>query len=171
MNACLSPGSPGQAIQVATDLIESVWKSPISEVIVNKKVSLILLLLGLLVLPVASAAADTQPLSLAIGLEEALNLGDPEAMTALFTDDAVFINGIGGEAITGRDAISEVLAGQTRPERSFEIVSLHMDDSHLTMMVDIADHGIAWGRQTLEVVVEDGLIRLLEPVAFRFLLR
>ena len=62
----------------------------------NKKVSLFLLLLGLLVLPVAAAAADTQPLNVAIGSQQALNLGDPDAMTALFADDAVFYRHIGG---------------------------------------------------------------------------
>ena len=134
----------------------------------NKKVSLILLL-GLLALPAASAAADTQPLSLAIGLEEALNLGDPAAMTALFADDAVFINGIGGEAITGRDAIGDVLAVWSRLDRSHEVVSLNMAGDEITVVVEIADHGITWGRQTLRMVVEDGLIRSLEPIAFRFL--
>ncbi len=39
----------------------------------------------------------------------------------------------------------------------------------MIIVVEIADHGIAWGRQTLRAVVDDGLIRLLEPIAFRFL--
>ncbi len=135
----------------------------------NKKMSLFLLLIGLLVLPVAAASADTQPLALAIGYEQALTLGDLSAMTALFAEDAVFINRIGGEAITGQDAIRDALAPWARPDRTHEIVSLNMNGDEMTIVVEIADHGIAWGRQTLRAVVEDGLIRLLEPIAFRFL--
>jgi hypothetical protein len=136
---------------------------------VNKKLSVFLLLLGLLALGVSQVAADTQPLSLAIGLENALNLGDPEAMTALFADNAVFVNSIGGEAIAGHEAIQDALAAWSRADRSYEIVSLNMTGGELTIVVEIADHGIAWLRQTLRVVVEDGLIQSLEPVAFRFL--
>jgi hypothetical protein len=139
------------------------------EVIVNKKVYLILLL-GLLVLGgVSQVAADTQPLSTAIGFEQALNLDDGAAMSALFAEDAVLINGIGGAAVVGREAIEEVLASQTRPERSFDIVWVNMSGDQLTLMVDISDRGITWGRQTLELIVEDGLIQSYEPVAFRFL--
>lgn len=135
----------------------------------KKKVSLFLLLIGLLALPIAGASADTRPLSLAIGYEQALNLGDLDAMTALFANDAVFVSRIGGEAITGHDAIRDALAPWARPDRTHEVVSLNMNGDELTIVVEIADHGIAWGRQTLRAVVEDGLIRLLEPVAFRFL--
>ena len=135
----------------------------------NKTVSLFLLLLGLLVLPVAAAAADTQPLNVAIGYEQALNLGDPDAMTALFADDAVFYRHIGGQAITGQAAIREALAPWARENRTYEIVSLNMTGDEMTLVVDISDQGVTWGRQTLRAVVEDGLIQSLEPVAFRFL--
>ncbi len=135
----------------------------------NKKVSLFLLLIGLLVLPVVSVAADTEPLALAIGYEQALTLGDLDAMTALFADDAVFVSRIGGEAITGQDAIRAAMAPWARPDRTHEIVSLSMNGGEMIIVVEIADHGIAWGRQTLRAVVDDGLIRLLEPIAFRFL--
>lgn len=135
----------------------------------NKKVFLVLLL-GLLVLSgVSQASANTEPLSLAIGFEQALNLDDGAAMSALFAEDAVLINGIGGAAVVGREAIEEVLASQTRPERSFDIIWVNMSGGQLTLMVDIADRGITWGRQTLELTVEDGLIQSYETVAFRFL--
>jgi hypothetical protein len=136
----------------------------------HKKVSIFLLLLGMLVLGrVSHVAADTQPLSTVIGFEQALNLDDGAAISALFAEDAVLINGIGGAAIVGREAIEEILAGQTRPERSFDIVWANMSGDQLTLMVDISDRGITWGRQTLELTVEDGLIQSYEPVAFRFL--
>lgn len=128
------------------------------------------LLLGLAALSgVSQASANTQPLSLAIGFEQALNLDDGAAMAALFAEDAVLIDGIGGAAVVGREAIEEVLAGHTRPERSFDIIWVTMSGDHLTLMVDIADRDITWGRQTLELTVEDGLIQSYEPVAFRFL--
>lgn len=135
-----------------------------------KKMSLFLFLLGLLALGgVSQVAADTQPLSTVIGFQQALNLDDGAAMSALFAEDAVLINGIGGAAVVGREAIEEVLAGQTRPERSFDIVWVNMSGDQLTLMVDISDRGVTWGRQTLELIVEDGLIQSYEPVAFRFL--
>jgi hypothetical protein len=140
-----------------------------SEVIVNKIVYLVLLF-GLLVFGgVSHVAADTAPLSLAISFEQALNRDDGAAMSALFADDAVLINGIGGAAVIGREAIQDVLAAQNRPERSFDIVWANMSGNKLTLMVDISDRGFAWGRQTLELIVEDGLIQSYEPVAFRFL--
>lgn len=123
----------------------------------------------LLVLSVAVAAADTRPLNVAIGYEQALNLGDLEAMTALFADDAVFYSHIGGEAITGHAAIREALAPWSRENRTYEIVSLNMTGNEMTIVVDIADRGIAWGRQTLRATVEDGLIQTMAPLAFRFL--
>ena len=130
----------------------------------------IFLLLGLLVIGgVYQVAADTQPLSLAIGFEQALNLGDAEAMTALFADDAVYARYIGGDFITGREAIRDALSPQFDPDRTFDIVGVTMVDDQLTLVVEISDHGIAWMRQTLRATVRDGLIQSLEPVAFRFL--
>lgn len=135
----------------------------------SKKVSLFLLMLGLLVLPVASAAADSQPLNVAIGYEQALNLGDLDAMTALFADDAVFHSHIGGPAITGQAAIREAMAPWSRDGRAYELVSLTMTGDEMILVFDITDRDVTWGRQTLRAVVEDGLIQSLEPVAFRFL--
>lgn len=135
----------------------------------KSKVSLVLLL-GLLVFGfVAQVAADTQPLSLAIGFEQALNLGDVDGMTALFAEDAVYSSRIGGEAVIGRDAIRAALALQSDPDRTFDIVGVTMAGDQLTLVVDISDHGIAWLRQTLKAVVEDGLIRSLQPIGYRFL--
>ena len=44
-----------------------------------------------------------------------------------------------------------------------------MSGNELTLVIEISDRGIAWGRQTLRATVEDGLIQTMEPVAFRFL--
>ncbi len=134
----------------------------------KKLVSLFLMSL-LLVLAVGVVSADTRPLNVAIGYEQALNLGDPDAAAALFAEDAVFVNLIGGEEIVGRAAIRETLAGQARPGRSFDTVSVQMSGNELTLVVDIADRGITWGRQTLRAIVEDGQIRSMETVAFRIL--
>lgn len=135
-----------------------------------KKVSLFLLL-GLLVLSgVSQVAADTQPLALAVGYEQALNLGDIDATTALFADDAAFYSYIGSEAVVGRDAIQEAMALWVAPGRTFDIVAAHMVGNRITLTVDIADRGITWGRQTLQLAIENGLIQSLEPVDFRFLL-
>ena len=128
------------------------------------------LLLVLLVFGMAnSAAADTQPLALVIGFEQALNLGDVEGMTALFADDAAYATHIGGDFITGREAIRDALAPHFDPDRTFEIVGVTMSGNQLTLVVETSDHGIAWLRQTLRATVEDGLIQSMEPVAFRFL--
>jgi len=135
----------------------------------KSKFSLVLFLVLLVFGMAGRARADSQPLALAIGYEQALNLGDINAMSALFADDAVYVNTIGGDPIVGRDAIRQLLDAQSDPDRAFEIVYLTMSGGHLTMMVDISDRGITWGRQTLEMVVEDGQIQSLEPVAFRFL--
>lgn len=134
----------------------------------HKIVSLFLLAL-LLFVGVSHVAADTRPLSLAVGYEQALNVGDFDATAALFADNARFVNTIGGEAIIGRDAIRALLEGQSDPDRSYEVVWVTMAGNNLTMMVDISDRGIAWGRQTLDVVVEDGQIQSMETVGFRFL--
>ena len=137
----------------------------------KNKFLIVLLLFGLLAIAgVAPAHADTQPLSLAIGFEQALNLGDVDAMTVLFADDATYVYTIGGKAIVGRDAIRDFLEPRSKPDRSYEVVGMTMTLESLTLIVDIADNGITWGRQTLRVVVEDGLIQSMEPVAFRFLL-
>lgn len=134
-----------------------------------KKVSLFLLL-GLLVLGgVSTAAADTQPLYLAISYEEALNVGDSATFAALFADDAVYYRWAGGGEVVGRDAISEMLAGHSRPGRRFEVVSANMGDEELILSYEISDHGIVWGRQTVRAEIEDGLMQSMELVAFRFL--
>ena len=135
----------------------------------KSKFSLVLMLGLLVIVGVAQVAADTQPLSLAIGFEQALNLGDAEAMTALFADDAVYARYIGGDFITGREAIRDALSPQFDPDRTFDIVGVTMVDNQLTLVVEISDHGIAWMRQTLRATVREGLIQSLEPVAFRFL--
>lgn len=136
----------------------------------KSKFSLVLLVLGLLaIVGIAPAHADTQPLSLAIGLEEALNLGDAEAMTALFTLDGSYVHTVGGDEVIGREAIRDFLAVRSNANRSYEVVGATMNGHSLTLIVDVADSGITWGRQTVHVVVEDGLIQSMELVAFRFL--
>lgn len=135
----------------------------------KSKFSIVLLLVLLAFGMAGRAGADTQPLALAIGFEQALNLGDVDTMVGLFADNAVYVNTIGGDPIVGRDAIRALLDAQSDPDRAFEVIYLTMNGDRLTMMVDISDRGITWGRQTLEMVVEDGLIRSLEPVTFRFL--
>ncbi len=128
------------------------------------------LFLALLALgAVSPAAADTQPLALAIGFEQALNLGDAEAATALFADDAAYATHIGGDYIIGREAIREALAPHFDPDRTYEVVGVTMSGNELTLVVETSDHGIAWLRQTLRATVKDGLIQSMEPVAFRFL--
>lgn len=128
------------------------------------------LFLALLALgSVSPAAADTQPLALAIGFEQALNLGDAAGMTALFADDAAYATRIGGDLITGREAIREALAPHFDPDRTFEVVGVTMSGNQLTLVVETSDHGIAWLRQTLRATVKDGLIQSMEPIAFRFL--
>lgn len=134
-----------------------------------KKVSLFLMLALLIFAGVSHVAADTRPLSLAVGYEQALNLGDFEATAGLFADDARFVNTIGAEAVIGRDAIRALLENQSDPDRSYEVIWVTMAGNNLTMMVDISDRGIAWGRQTLDVVVADGQIQSMETVGFRFL--
>jgi hypothetical protein len=143
-----------------------------TEVIVIKKMSLFLLLLGLLALGgVSRVAADTQPLFLAIGYEEALNLGDIDAAANLFADNAAYVKYIGGEAITGRAAIRDALAMQTNPNRSYDVVAASMSGGQLALVVEIADHGITWGRHTMRLIIEDGLIQSMETVGFRLLLQ
>lgn len=128
------------------------------------------LFLALLALgAVSPAAADTQPLALAIGFEQALNLGDAAGMTALFANDAAYATHIGGDFITGREAIREALAPHFDPDRTFEVVGVTMSGNQLTLVVETSDHGIAWLRQTLRATVKDGLIQSMEPIAFRFL--
>ena len=134
----------------------------------KSKFSLVLFVLGLLAIAgIAPVHADTQPLSLVIGFEQALNLGDVDAMTSLFTDDAVYVYSVGGKPVIGRDAIREFLEPKKVANRSYDIAGVTMIDNQLTLAVDIADRGITWGRQTLRVVVEDGLIQSMETVGFR----
>ncbi len=123
----------------------------------------------LLVLSVAVAAADTRPLNVAIGYEQAFNVGDIDGMTALFADDAVMLDSIGGEPVVGHEAIHDLLAARHRPTRTVEVVGATMSGNELTLVIEISDRGITWGRQTLRATVEDGLIQMMEPVAFRFL--
>ena len=133
-----------------------------------KRISLVLSLV-LLVLLVAVAAADSRPLGVAVGYEQALNLGDIDTVATLFAADAVYVNGIGGAEVAGREAIHTLLATQHRSFRAVEIVGASLTGDRLTLVIDISDHGVAWGRQTLRAVVKDGLIQRLEPIAFRFL--
>lgn len=136
----------------------------------KNKFSLVMVLFALLALAgIAPVHADTQPLSLAIGIEEALNLGDAEAMTALFALDGRYVHTVGGDEIIGREAIRDFLDARSNANRSFEVVGATMTGDNLTLTVDVADRGITWGRQTVHVVVKNGLIKSMELVAFRFL--
>ena len=87
----------------------------------KSKFSLVLFLVLLVLGMAGRARADSQPLALAIGYEQALNLGDINAMSALFADDAVYVNTIGGDPIVGRDTIRQLLDAQSDPDRAFEI--------------------------------------------------
>jgi hypothetical protein len=168
--ACFSPGQANLKVVTGHGRIKNFAVH--TEVIVIKKMSLFLLLFGLLALGVVSrVAADTQPLSLAVGFEQALNIGDIDAVAALFADDAAYIRYVGGETITGRNAIGDALASQTNPNRSYDVVAANMSGGQLTLVVEIADHGITWGRHTMRLVVEDGLIQSMETVGFRLLLQ
>lgn len=138
----------------------------------NKRLSLVLVLALLLIagaLAVPARAASTQPLTVAVSFETALNAGDFAGLTGLFAPDGVYVDGVGGEEIRGAAAIHKLFEGQHRDFRTYEIVGASMAGDRLTLTVEISDHGVAWGRQTLQATVEDGLLVRLEPIGFRFL--
>lgn len=78
----------------------------------------------------------------------AVNAGDLDALCALYTDDAVFVTGLGQEGVNGIAAIREVLGRYlaTRPVMEFE---------HAYVVLN-GDTALARGRWTLTTAGPDG---------------
>lgn len=134
----------------------------------------VLLLVGLMtfVLPV-SVAADHLPYPIrapfaVTDLYGSLNAGDIDGALSAFAEDAVVKSNLSNEEWAGTEEIAALLESRIRDGREFQAVS-HYTREGLELSVEVSDNGIAWGEETIEAKIEDGLITEFTTTAFRLL--
>jgi hypothetical protein len=134
----------------------------------------VLLLVGLMtfVLP-AAVLADHLPYPIrapfaVTDLYGSLNAGDIDGALSAFAEDAVVKSNLSNEEWAGTEEITALLESRIRDGRKFQVVS-HYTRESLELTVEVSDNGIAWGRETLEATVEDGMIKELTTTGFRLL--
>ena len=134
-----------------------------------------ILLVGLMILAAvpASALADHMPFPVPApfavpDLYESLNAGDIDGALSVFAEDAVLKSNLTKGEWAGREEIGALLESRMRDGREFQVVS-HYTREGLELIVEVSDNGIVWGRETIEAMIEGGMIRELTTTGFRLL--
>lgn len=128
--------------------------------------AILALLVTLASLHVPSAQAKVEPVAVANSFFAALNAGDHDAAVATFTADAVATLARGE---TYRDAagIEDMVQLMEHAGREHKIVQATAAGDTVIMSVEVSDHGIRWGEQTIVARVQGGKLHTFEETAFR----
>jgi hypothetical protein len=98
------------------------------------------------------------------GLFSAISSGDLDSASAMFAPDAVASQAMTNQLYEGADEIGILLEKLHGEGREYEIVQLEMLGNTVNLTADIADDGHVWGRQTMTVEVQNGLIQSFEII-------
>ncbi len=129
-------------------------------------VAVLVLLVALVPLHVRLAQASVAPVVVADSFFTALNAGNDEAAIAMFTPDAVATL-LRGETYRGPDSILRMVQLMEHAGRHYEIVYAHMVRDTVTVVVEVSDHGIRWGEDTIVLQVRGGKVQTFHQKAFR----
>ena len=113
----------------------------------------------------ALGQASVAPIVTTSTLFTALNAGDTAAAVALFAPDAVATL-TRGETYRGQDDIVHLVQLMEHPGRRYEIVRAETQDSAVTAVVAISDHGIRWGYQTIVFETRAGKLHAVRETSF-----
>ena len=119
---------------------------------------------------VSGAQANLEAVYAVDDLFAAVNAGELDAASALFSADAVASVTWTKQSYEGLEEIDAFLEVMHGEEREYEIVQLAMVGDTVDLTLDISDHGHVWGQATLTVEVQNGTIRSVEVVETRLTL-
>lgn len=140
----------------------------------TRMVALILMVMSVLLVSGQSVQAQIRSESVAAlpvdALYTGLSAGSADSALAAFTEDATVQNRRRGTTYSGRDEVAAMLAGWHKPGRQYHIRVRHVTNlanglDLITSDVELSDHGVLWGRETLMAVVQDGKIQRLYVTA------
>jgi hypothetical protein len=97
-----------------------------------------------------------------------LNAGDIDGALSALAEDAVVKSNLSNEEWAGTEEIAALLESRIGDGRKFQVVS-HYTREGLELTVEVSDNGIAWGEETIEAKIEDGLITEFTTTGFRLL--
>jgi len=133
------------------------------------------LLVGLMILAVVPASALADHLAIPIpapfavpDLYASMNAGDNDGAASVFAEDVVVKSNLTKGEWAGWEEIAALLESRIRDGREFQVVS-HYTREGLDLTLEVSDNGIAWGREMLEVTVEDGMIKEMTTTGFTLL--
>lgn len=127
---------------------------------------LLLLLVTLAPLNVPAAQARVEPVSAVNAFFAALDAGDREAAVAAFTPDAVATL-VRGETYRGPEGTAQLVELMEQPGRYHHIVQAHMVGDTVTVVVEIYDHGVRWGEDTVMIELRGGKLHTFHEQAFQ----
>lgn len=130
-------------------------------------VALVVMVVSVLFLNAGQAQADIQPILAVDNVFTALNTGQADLGVASFAEDAVIENWVRGETYVGVDEIRRMLQAMPRESRQFDIVRIEMVGNTITLDVEISDHGLVWGTETIVANVKDGKLQTFNVTEFR----
>ena len=95
----------------------------------------------------------------------ALNAGDNAAALALFEPDAVATL-TRGETYRGPNDMVHLVQLMEHPGRRYEILRAETQDTTVTAVVAVSDHGIRWGYQTIVFETHAGKLHAFRETLF-----
>lgn len=128
--------------------------------------AIVVLLATMASMQVPSAQASVEPIAVGSSFFTALNAGDYEAAAAAFGADATATL-IRGETYRDRAGIADMVRRLDHNGRHYQIVQAMTAGDTVTMRVEISDHGIRWGEETIVAKVQEGKLHTFEEKAFR----
>lgn len=116
---------------------------------------------------VRQAQANIQPVLAVDHVFTALSAGEIDTAVASFAEEAIIENLMRRETYVGPAEIRQMLQGMQRDGRQYDIVGVDMAGDTITLQVEVTDHGLVWGRETIVAEVRDGKIQTFKLTAFR----
>lgn len=119
---------------------------------------------------VSGAQANLEAVYAVDNLFTAVNAGELDAASAMFSADAVAIYAVTDQLYEGSDEVDVFLEGLHGEDRAYDIVQIAMTGDTVDLTLDVADHGHVWGQLRLTVEVREGMIQSLEVIETRLML-
>ena len=89
--------------------------------------------------------------------------------TVVFAENAAVAERQSPGSIDSAGVIRGYTAADIRAERTYSVAGVRVASDVLIVVIDIADRGVPWARQTLRARFQDGRLMPLETISFRLL--
>jgi SnoaL-like domain len=113
------------------------------------------------------ARSHSDPLWAVYNVFSALSSGEVEAAVTTFAENATAENQVRGEAYQGPAQIRQMLQEMSANDRRYDVIGYQQAGDTIIAQVEVSDHDLTWGTQTILAVIKDGKVQAFNVTDFR----